>query len=224
MKKRLIKIMKLLLICVLILALITLTINVFMCQSVKKDIIVRGSYKGSTKDCIIVLGAAVRVDTPTYMLRDRLDLAYELYSGGYAKKILVSGDHLYDGYDEVNVMRQYLMNLGVKEEDIFMDHAGADTYTTMTRAKEIFKVKTCFISTQEYHLYRSVYLANKKGLDAIGIPCDVYISAKLPYFKFREAAARVKAFLYAEILKPTVTLGEEIPISGDGKATQDGLT
>ena len=44
-------------------------------------------------------------------------------------------------YDEVNTMRQYLIDKGVPIEDIFMDHAGFNTYSTMYRAKKIFDVK-----------------------------------------------------------------------------------
>ena len=59
-------------------------------------------------DCIIVLGAGVRKDgTPSPMLRDRLDKGIELYNQGVAPKIIMSGDHGQNRYDEVSVMKQY---------------------------------------------------------------------------------------------------------------------
>ena len=181
---------------------------------------ISGSY-----DCAIVLGAKVGPDgTVSYMLRDRLDYAYDLYEKGVVPKILVSGDHGETDYDEVNSMRQYLLDKGAAIEDIFMDHAGFDTYATMYRAKEIFQVEGAVICTQKYHLYRAVYIAKRMGLDAKGVASDVYVSSKLPYFRAREWAARLKAFWEVEISKPTPILGEEIPISGDGTITEDGKT
>ncbi len=198
-------------------------INIYVCSIGNKGFTTVDDVEG-TYDCAIVPGALVWGNVPCYMLQDRLDFALKLYQDQKVKKILVSGDHGKDYYDEVNTMKSYLMNQGVKEEDIFMDHAGFDTYSTMVRAKKIFQVESCIITTQKYHLYRAIYLAKKQGLDVKGIPSDVYISRRLPYYKLREAAARIKAVLYAEILKPDPLLGVEIPIDGDGRMTEDGLT
>ena len=224
MKKKISKLLKLIFLICLASLLTAILLNIHIVQFSKTHIIDRNTYSGETVDCAIVLGASARTGKPSLMLRDRLDLAYELYTDGYIRKILVSGDHMYDDYDEANVMKQYLMDLGVKEEDIFMDHAGVDTYTTIKRAKEVFLIKSCIISTQQYHLYRAVYIANKLDIDAVGIPCDVFVSSKLPYFRFREFLARTKDFFYVNVIKPSVLLGDEIPIYGDGKATEDGLT
>lgn len=215
---------KIIIILSLFVMLLSTLLNIYMVQCSKKNIVRRYEYSGESVDCVIVLGASAKTGKPSLMLQDRLDLAYEVYTAGYAKKILVSGDHMHDGYDEANVMKAYLVSLDVPEEDIFMDHAGIDTYTTMKRAKEVFLVNSCIISTQEYHLYRAVYIAKQLGIESVGIPCDVYISSKLPYFKAREFLARFKDFFYVKILKPSVILGDIIPITGDGRATEDGLT
>ncbi|MBQ9857374.1 MAG: YdcF family protein, partial [Oscillospiraceae bacterium] len=62
-------------------------------------------------DCILILGAGVREDgTPSFMLRDRLERGLELYKAGVSGKIIVSGDHGTKGYDEVNVMKNYLID------------------------------------------------------------------------------------------------------------------
>lgn len=176
-------------------------------------------------DCAIVPGAKVGPDgVVSYMLGDRLDFAYELYENGVVPKILVSGDHGDANYDEVNAMRQYLVDKGVDIEDIFMDHAGFDTYSTMYRAKEIFEVKSAVVCTQKYHLYRASYIAERMDIDIKAIASDVYVSRKLPYFRAREWAARIKAFIEAEISKPVPILGDAIPITGDGTITENGKT
>lgn len=174
-------------------------------------------------DCIIVLGAKVQPDgQPSYMLKDRLDVAYELYEKGAAPKILVSGDHGAESYDEVNNMREYLEGRGVPTEAIFMDHAGFDTYDTMYRARDVFLVKSAIVVTQKYHLYRAVYIAGTMGLDVQGVACDRYKSRMQAYYSAREMAARAKDFFQADIFKPAPKyLGDAIPISGSGVATHD---
>ncbi|MCL2486663.1 MAG: YdcF family protein [Oscillospiraceae bacterium] len=174
-------------------------------------------------DAVMVLGARVYNSSgrPSAMLKDRLDYGYELYAAGRAPKILVSGDHGRKNYDEVNVMRQYLMDLGVPREDIFMDHAGFNTYDSMYRARDIFQVERLLISTQEFHINRALYIARGLGVEAYGYPCE-----DKPYYRMfrqnlRESFARVKAVWDVAIKRQPKFLGDAIPISGDGRLTDD---
>ncbi|MBQ3031208.1 MAG: YdcF family protein, partial [Anaerotignum sp.] len=124
-------------------------------------------------DCILVLGCGVREDgSPSLMLRDRLEKGIELYEAGTAPKLLMSGDHGRKNYDEVNLMKGYAMEKGVPSEDIFMDHAGFSTYDSMYRARDIFCAEKVIVVSQEYHLYRALYLAEKLGLEAYGVPAQ----------------------------------------------------
>ncbi|KUO59484.1 MAG: hypothetical protein APF84_19465 [Gracilibacter sp. BRH_c7a] len=176
-------------------------------------------------DAILVLGAYVFPDgTVSHMLNDRLTIGYDLYSQGKAPKIIVSGDHGQKDYDEVNAMKEFLQDKGVPEEDIFMDHAGFSTYESMYRARDIFKVDKLIIITQEYHLKRAVFIARELGLQAYGVPSDIRYYLVMEQYKLREIAARNKDFFLAKIIKPKPTfLGEEIPVSGDGRQTHDKL-
>lgn len=173
-------------------------------------------------DCIVVLGCQVRSDgTPSDMLRDRLERGLELYFAGVAPKLLMSGDHGQTEYDEVNTMKQYAVNAGVPSEDVFMDHAGFSTYESIYRAKEIFKAESVVVVTQEYHLYRALYIADKFGLEAYGIHCDYNTYAGQAYRELREILARNKDF-FTTMFKPEPTyLGEAIPVNGDGNLTND---
>lgn len=176
----------------------------------------------SDADCIIVLGCRVWSDnTPSAMLSDRLKRGVELYKAGAAPKLLMSGDHGREDYDEVNVMRKYAEEEGVDSKDILTDHAGFSTYETMYRAKEVFKAKKVIIVTQSYHLYRAVYDAEKLGLEAVGVVSyERDYDSKQPYRDVREIAARCKDFIYC-IFKPKPTyLGEVIPINGDGEMSR----
>jgi vancomycin permeability regulator SanA len=171
-------------------------------------------------DCVIVPGAQVFADgTPSQMLQDRLDVALAYYRSGRADRILVSGDDGQVDYNEVIVMRNYLLRQGVPIEAIFMDHAGFDTYDTMYRARDIFLVKKAVVVTQEFHLLRALYIGQQLGLDVTGIASDPRVYARAGYYQRREYLARVKAFLDCLFNAKPTYLGETIPISGDGRST-----
>ena len=170
-------------------------------------------------DCIMVLGCGVYNGKPTPLLEDRLKRGVAVHETGVSKKILMSGDHGQDDYDEVNIMKQFALDAGISADDIFMDHAGFSTYESMCRAKEIFGVDKMIIVTQKYHLSRAVYLARMLGIDAYGVASDYRSFGGQFYRDCREVLARVKD-LFVAVIKPAPTyLGEAIPISGSGTVT-----
>lgn len=173
-------------------------------------------------DCILVLGCQVKASgVPSHMLEDRLRRSVELFQAGAAPKLLMSGDHGTADYNEVGAMKQYALDAGIGSSDVFMDHAGFSTYESMYRAKEIFGVKKLVIVTQQYHLYRAVYIAHALGMEAYGVACDYRSYSGQTARDIREILARNKDFLTG-ILKPRPTyLGPTVPISGDGDVTND---
>lgn len=172
-------------------------------------------------DCILVLGAGVKGDSPSDMLRDRLDTAIELYKKGIAPKLLMSGDHGDVDYDEVNVMKNYAIEQGVPSEDIFMDHAGFSTYESMYRARESFGAERVVVVSQKYHLYRALYIGRSFGMDVCGVNADLRDYNNEFYQETREVVARFKDFFYC-IFKPEPTyLGEPITLAGSGDVTND---
>ncbi len=217
------KVKKIIIISFLTLLLITINTfiltNVYIKRITSNQIITE--YK-DTYDCIIVLGAGVRKDgTPSPMLKDRLDKGIELYNQGLAPKIIMSGDHGQHRYDEVNTMKKYAINKGVPSEDIFMDHAGFSTYESIYRERDVFEVKKAIIVTQKYHMYRALYIADKLGLEAYGVPAEDIKYSGQSGRDFRETLARTKDFFKC-IIKPKPTyLGETIDITGSGDVTND---
>lgn len=198
-------------------------INSHMKNSVKAQIIsATEASELEDADCIVVLGCQVKDNgMPSLMLRDRLDCGNTLYHLGAAPKLLMSGDHGRTEYNEVGTMKQYAVDDGIASEDIFMDHAGFSTYESIYRAKEVFGVETMIIVTQEYHLYRALYIAEKLGLEAYGVPADVQTYAGQSMRDFREILARAKDFV-TTLTKPMPTyLGDKIPIDGNGDVTND---
>lgn len=169
-------------------------------------------------DCIMVLGASVNADgTPSPMLRDRLDTAIDLYHKGVAPKLLLSGDNGQVVYNEVQAMKNYAVDAGVDESDIFLDHAGFSTYESVYRAKYIFEVDSMIVVTQTYHLYRTLYGCERIGIKAMGAASDQYTYAGQEKREVREVLARDKDVV-KWIFKPQPTfLGDTIPITGSGE-------
>lgn len=77
--------------------------------------------------------------SPSDMLADRLKRGVELYNLGAAPKLLMSGDHGREEYNEVETMKRYAVDAGISSSDVFMDHAGFSTYESIYRAKKIFE-------------------------------------------------------------------------------------
>ena len=216
------KVLKYGIIVIIVIAIIVLGINLFVRMSTRKQILKENEYKElSDIDCIIVLGAGIWGNRPSPMLEDRLLEGIKLYQNNVSDKIIMSGDHGREEYDEVNIMKDYAIEKGIPSENIFMDHAGFSTYESIYRAKDIFEAKKVVIVTQKYHLYRALYIANQLGLEAYGVGADPrqYVGATIR--EIREILARDKDFIKC-IFRPEPTyLGDTIPVSGNGDITND---
>ena len=200
--------------------LLPLGISAYVCASVQDRIIPLSKAASLDTDAILVLGARVWDNgQPSGILEDRILTGISAYEAGASDRILMSGDHGQDEYDEVNAMKDYAIEKNVPADVIFLDHAGFSTYESLYRARDIFQAKTLVIVTQQYHLYRALYVARALGLDAYGVASDLGDYAGMPRFEAREIFARAKDFFYA-IIQPLPTyLGDVIPLTGDASAT-----
>lgn len=164
-------------------------------------------------DCVLVLGCGVYADgSPTPMLADRLQRGVQLYQAGWADKVLLSGDNRSQYYNELATMKRVCLELGVPEEDIALDYAGLSTYDSVYRARDIFGVKSLVIVTQEYHLYRALYLADALGLEAWGVAADGQNYRGQTMRDLREILARDKDILWALFQPKPHHLGDPVPL------------
>lgn len=168
-------------------------------------------------DCILVLGAGIKdKQTPSPMLKDRLDTAVMLYKAGVAPKILLSGDNGTVAHNEIHVMLKYVKAAGIPDKDIFCDHAGFSTYDSMYRAKSIFRVKKAIIVTQTYHMYRALYIAEKLDINVLGVASDQKKYRGQVKRELREILARDKDFFKVMVKPKSAVGGSTIPITGNG--------
>ena len=163
----------------------------------------------------LVPGAGITADgQPTLALRDRIDGAIELYRAGKVQKILMSGDNISTYYNEPGVMANYAISQGIPESDIVQDYAGQRTYDTCYRAKEIFGLESVIITTQKYHLPRTVFLCEQFGLNTAGFAVEQsdYLLNRYVFWNVREVLASVAAYLDVYFIKPEPILGSPEPI------------
>ena len=173
--------------------------------------------KNLDADCIMVLGCGIEdEETPSPMLKDRLDVGIELYKQGVAPKLLLTGDNGTQAHNEIHVMLKYVKEAGVPEEDIFCDHAGFSTYESMYRAGSIFNAEKVIVVTQSYHQYRALYIGDKLGLEVMGVASDQQTYFGQSFRESREILARIKDFFKAMLRSKPTYGGDVIPINGSG--------
>ena len=213
MKKKIIKIIIILLVIGFVGLLTTICVNFYVKISVNDKIIDVNKVANNNVDCILVLGAGLRTDgTPSPMLEDRLTTAINIYNENPNLPILVSGDNGTIEYNEVQAMKDYLISQGINQDVIYMDHAGFSTYDSVYRLKAVFQIKNVVIVTQEYHLYRALYLAKSLGINAYGVSASINDYRGQAYYSFREYLARNKDFVKGIIKPNPIFLGEIVPI------------
>ena len=165
----------------------------------------------------VVLGASVVHGVPSPVLAERADVAIALYEQKKVAKILVTGDNGALSHDEVTPVRKYLLDAGIPAQDIFLDHAGFDTYSSMYRARNVFGARSITIATQDFHLPRSLFIARSLGLTAYGVEAEGGDHTAYEYV--REIPASLKALLDIITRRVPKYVGDPIPLSGDGQAT-----
>lgn len=201
-------------------ALLCVGMNLVVTLTTAGDIVSSEKADAFDADCILVLGCSVYADgkTPSPMLKDRLDTAIKLYKEGVAPKILMSGDHSGQYYNEVKVMKNYAIDKGVPSEDIFCDHYGVTTYDSFKRAKDVFVLERVVVVTQKYHLYRGLFDAKWLGIKSVGVASDMRVGGKE---LMREFFGRLKDFTFCVLGVDAQYAGGEIPVDGNGDITND---
>jgi vancomycin permeability regulator SanA len=170
----------------------------------------------------LVLGAEVYPDgNPSPFLAARLEIARQLLVTGKVQAILVSGDHMDWSYNEPGAMFRWLVEHGVPNRLVVLDHAGFDTYDSCARAKEVFGVGAAIVVTQSYHIDRAVALCRHLGVDASGVADDSVRIYTEPWRNsvIRERGAVVKALTDVVSGRDPVLLGPNESGVGDALAS-----
>jgi len=148
-------------------------------------------------DALIVLGAGLRNDAPSMILRTRLNAAIRYLESRGDTPIIVSGG-LGEGatITEAEAMYQYLSARGVDESLIWKEEESTSTRENLAYSLAVMEengldvenAKIAIVSN-EFHLYRAKLIAGKAGVEAVGVAAATPgLDLRVLYF-FREALA-----------------------------------
>jgi len=162
----------------------------------------------------LVLGASKFTNANRINLyyKSRLDAAVKLYKAGKINFILISGDNSRKDYDEPSDFKNDLIAKGIPEKKIVLDYAGFRTLDSIIRAKEVFGLTECTIISQKFHNERAVFLANRKGINAIAYNAKGIKGRYGLKTNLREYLAKTKAVLDIVFSVQPKFLGDKIDI------------
>ncbi|MFZ4931508.1 SanA/YdcF family protein [Chryseobacterium sp. Mn2064] len=132
--------------------------------------------------------------SPNAYFYNRIKAAADLFKSGKIQYIIVSGDNSTQDYNEPEDMQLALVQNGIPQDRIILDHAGFRTLDSVVRAKDIFGQTKIVIISQKFHNERAVFLAKQNGMDAFGYNAeDVNKYAGLKT-NLREYLAKAKVY------------------------------
>ncbi|MEB8346870.1 YdcF family protein [Flavobacteriaceae bacterium KMM 6898] len=145
----------------------------------------------------LVLGTSKRLTSgqPNPYYHNRISATVNLYNAGRIEYILVSGDNATLYYNEPYTIKKDLMKAGIPEDKIFLDYAGFRTLDSMVRAKYVFGLDSVTVISQKFHNERAIFLAERKGLHAIGYNAKDITGSDGFKVRLREYFARVKVYI-----------------------------
>lgn len=121
----------------------------------------------------LVLGAGINSEGKvSKVLEDRLSIAKKLFESGKIKNILLSGKKVPD-YDESAAMKNWALENGIPKNNLWIDDQGFRTFNSCQNAKTVYKLDRAIIITQNFHLYRALYLCNQAGVQGLGVISDI---------------------------------------------------
>ena len=153
-------------------------------------------------DYVIILGAQVRGNNPSYNLATRLDKAYHYLKDNKDTRAIVSGGKgPGEDISEAEAMKIYLINKGIDEERIIMEDKSANTDENIEFSKKLISDihSKVVLVTNNFHVYRSIKIAKKQGLNNIqGLGSSIRWYT-VPNLCLREAIAVLKYYVCGQI-------------------------
>lgn len=149
-------------------------------------------------DYIIVLGAQIKENGPSVVLRYRLEAAAEYLKKNPDTGCIVSGGKgTNEIMSEAEGMRNYLVLAGIEEDRIILEDRSTNTDENIRYSKALIPEGADIgLVTNDFHLYRAVFLCKKHGLKNVSpIRAD-----SEPFYRpnnyFREALAMIKDYIF----------------------------
>jgi uncharacterized SAM-binding protein YcdF (DUF218 family) len=149
-------------------------------------------------DCIVVLGAQMKADGPSIVLRLRLDAAYDYLVENPETVCIVSGGQgPNEPITEADGMADYLIERGIDESRIIRENTSTNTVENIRNSSAFFDAEhdRVGIVTNNFHVFRSVRIAQAQGVQNVcGISADS-VAWYLPNNILRESMGIAKDLL-----------------------------
>lgn len=147
---------------------------------------------------ILVLGAQVRTDGPSRVLRYRLDAAYDyLVAHPDVTCIVTGGQGANEPEPEGDGMARYLIERGIDADRILIENESKNTAQNMSYSAALIDPATdrVAIVTNNFHVYRSIHLARKAGYQNVSGLAARSDAFYLPNNMLRETCGILKDLL-----------------------------
>ena len=149
-------------------------------------------------DYIIVLGAQVRENGPSPVLKYRLDKAVEYLEENPDTICIVSGGQgKNEPWSEAEGMAQYLKTQGIDENRIRLEDQSLTTEQNVTNSQKLMEEGASVgIVTNDFHVFRAKQIAKKYGLKDV---CGIAAGSSplyLPNNMLREFFAEIKFLVF----------------------------
>ncbi len=143
------------------------------------------SDKGN-EEYVIVLGSPLKDGEPTDILKSRLDTAVRYLNGHPGVTAIVSGSRSSIGsMSEARAMNNYLVSNGIDDSRIMVDESAFNTHESFVNAKSIVNDERTAFITSEFHVLRSLQMA-----DLCGIKNAAHIGSPTPWQQLPACCAR----------------------------------
>ncbi|EGK08925.1 protein of hypothetical function DUF218 [Desmospora sp. 8437] len=145
----------------------------------------------------IVLGTALEDHRPSPALQERMDQALKLYQRGLAPILILSGGSPRGTTPEARVMKEYLVERGVRKRDLILEDRSTNTAENLVRSGELLLshgIRDVYLVTHDFHMYRALRCARRAQLSVTPAPVATR-SLWIPYHKARECLALVKDYV-----------------------------
>lgn len=156
----------------------------------------------SRLDYIIVLGAQVRENGPSVVLRYRLDAAIDYLNENPDTLCIVSGGKgTNEPFSEAEGMSKYLLENGIEKSRIILEDKSTNTVENIRNSKVLMgeAYQNVGIVTNNFHLFRAVQIAKAQGLRGVcGIAADSSV-LYLPNNVLRECGGILKDWIMKNI-------------------------
>jgi uncharacterized SAM-binding protein YcdF (DUF218 family) len=152
------------------------------------------------EDALVVLGAAIKGETPAYPLYARLEAAIAYHRQNPEAIIVVSGGQGYqEDITEALAMERHLIRRGIPKEIIQKEERATSTYENFQYSKELLDNHfngpyTVAFVTSDFHIFRALLTAKSLGLRPTHIAAPI-LWYTMPTNYFRECAAVAKEVL-----------------------------